>query len=49
LCWYESRESALLGSEVVQETTEKAKMIQDKMKASQSRQKSYHNKRRKDI
>jgi len=33
----------------VQETTEKVKMIQEKMKASQSRQKSYHDKRRKDI
>jgi len=33
----------------VQETIEKVKMIQEKMKASQSRQKSYHDKRRKDI
>ena len=49
LCWYESGESALLGPEVVQETTEKVKMIQEKMRASQSRQKSYHDKRRKDI
>ena len=49
LCWYESGESALLGPEVVQETTEKVKMIQEKMIASQSRQKSYHDKRRKDI
>jgi len=49
LCWYESGESALLGPEVLQETTEKVKMIREKMKASQSRQKSYHDKRRKDI
>ena len=49
LCWYESGESALLRPEVVQETTEKVKMIQEKMKASQSRHKSYHDKRRKDI
>jgi hypothetical protein len=34
---------------VVQKTTEKVKMIQEKMKATQSRQKSYHDKRRKDI
>jgi hypothetical protein len=27
LCWYELGESALLGPEVVQETTEKVKMI----------------------
>jgi len=49
LCWYELGESVLLGPEVVQETTEKVKMIQEKMRASQSRQKSYHDKRRKDI
>src|SRR3954464_6672637 len=46
LCWYESGESAVIGPEIVQETTEKIKMIQEKMKASQSRQKSYHDKRR---
>jgi len=45
LCWYESGESALLGHDIVQETTETVKMIQEKMKASQSRQKSYHDKR----
>ena len=33
----------------MQETMEKVKMIQEKMKVSQSRQKSYHDKRRKDI
>jgi len=33
----------------VQETMEKVKMIQENMRASQSRQKSYHDKRRKDI
>ena len=49
LCWFESGESALLGPDVVQETTEKVKMIQEKMRASQGRQKSYHDKRRKDI
>jgi hypothetical protein len=49
LCWYELGESAMLGPEVVQQTTEKVKMIQEKMKASHSRKKSYHDKRRKDI
>ena len=39
----------VLGPEIVQQTTEKVKMIQEKMKASQSRQKSYHDKRRKDL
>jgi len=33
LCWYESGERALLGSDVVQETTENVKMIQKKMRA----------------
>ena len=49
LCWYESGESVVLGPEIVQETTTKIKMIQERMKASQSRQKSYHDKRRKAI
>jgi len=39
----------LLGPEGLQETTKKVKMIQEKMIASQSRKKSYHDKRRKDI
>ena len=49
LCWYESGESVVLGPEVVRDTNENIKMIQENMKASQSRQKSYHDKRRKDI
>ena len=49
LCWYESGESVMLGPEVVQEATAEINMLQEKMKASQSRQKSYHHKRRKDV
>ncbi|GAU51356.1 hypothetical protein TSUD_413040, partial [Trifolium subterraneum] len=49
LCWYESGETVVLGPDIVQETTEKIRMIREKMKASQSRQKSYHDKRRKDV
>jgi len=49
LCWFESGESVVLGPDIVQQTTEKVKMIQEKMKVSQSRQKSYHHKRRKDL
>ena len=49
LCWYESGESAVLGPEIVQQTTDKVKLIREKMKASQSRQKSYHDKRRNDL
>jgi len=49
LCGYESGESVVLGPEIVQQTTEKVKLIREKMKALQSRQKSYHDKRRKDL
>ncbi|MCI27249.1 hypothetical protein A2U01_0048447, partial [Trifolium medium] len=49
LCWYESGENVVLGPELVQKTTEMIKIIREKMKASQSRQKSYHVKRKKDI
>jgi hypothetical protein len=37
----------VLGPEIVHQTTEKINMIQEKMKASQSRHKGYHDKRRK--
>ncbi|MCI72473.1 hypothetical protein A2U01_0093736, partial [Trifolium medium] len=49
LCWFESGESVVLGPEIVQQTTEKIKMIREKMRAPQSRQKSYADKRRKDV
>lgn len=45
LCWYETGENDVIEPEIVQQTTEKVKMIQEKMKASQSRQKSYHDKK----
>lgn len=34
LCWHESGESLVLGPEIVQQTTEKVKLIREKMKAS---------------
>lgn len=49
LCWYKSGESVMLGPEIAQQTTEKVKMIHEKMKKSQSRQKSYHDKRMKTV
>lgn len=49
LCWHESGDSVVFGPEIVQQTSEKVKMIREKMKVSQSRQKSYHDKRRKDL
>jgi hypothetical protein len=49
LCWYEAGESVVLGPKIVQQTTEKIKMIQEKLRASQSRQKSYYDKKRKNV
>lgn len=49
LCWYESNESDVIGPEIVQKTIENIKMIQEKMRISQSRQKSYNDKRRKPL
>ena len=49
LCWYESCERVVLKPEIVQDMNEKIKMIQERMKASQSRQKSYYDQRRKEI
>lgn len=47
VCWYESGESVMLGTKVVQQTMEMVKMIQENMRMPQSRKKSYHDKRRK--
>jgi len=46
LCWQQDGELVVLGPEFLQQTTEKVKMIQDRMRATQSRQKSYADKRR---
>lgn len=49
LCWYESGESVVLGLEFNQQTTEKIRMIHEKIKASQSRPNSYNDKRKKEL
>ena len=49
LCWYESGENLLLGPELIQQTTDKIRMIQEKLKTAQSRQKSYANKKRRPL
>ena len=41
LCWYQDGESLIVGPEMVQQTTEKVKLIRERMRAAQSRQKSY--------
>ena len=49
LCWVKPGERLTWGPEMVQQTTEKVKMIQERMRTTQSRQKSYHDKRRKEL
>ncbi|XP_006573989.1 uncharacterized protein LOC114403380 [Glycine soja] len=49
LCWVDPGESIALGPEVVQQTTEKVQLIQERMRAAQSRQKSYYDRRRNDL
>src|SRR3954462_15149533 len=49
LCWSEVGEKGILGPDIIQETTEKIKMIRDKMKQAQDRQKSYADKRRRPL
>nr|KYP40493.1 Retrotransposable element Tf2 [Cajanus cajan] len=49
LCWCEPGDKVILGPEIVQQTTDKVRMIQERMRAAQSRQKSYADRRRKDL
>jgi archaellin len=44
-----SRRQDILGPEIIQETTLKVKSIQEKMKAAQSRQKSYADKKQRPL
>ncbi|GJR54790.1 putative reverse transcriptase domain-containing protein [Tanacetum coccineum] len=47
--WTEIGESSLIGPELVQETTDKVVLINEKLKAARDRQKSYANNRRKSL
>jgi len=47
LYWYEMGENLIVGPEIIQRTIDMVKLAQEKMKATQSCQKSYHDKRRK--
>ncbi|GJU42132.1 reverse transcriptase domain-containing protein [Tanacetum coccineum] len=49
ILWAEVGEGQLIGSELVQETTEKISQIKDKLKVARDRQKSYADKRRKPL
>ncbi|KAJ9552775.1 hypothetical protein OSB04_016820 [Centaurea solstitialis] len=49
LNWLEVGESRLLRPDIVQETTDKIKLVQEKLKAARDRQKSYTDNRRKPL
>ena len=49
LCWYQDGEHFVLGPEFLQQTTSMVRLIQDRMRATQSRQKSYADKRRRSL
>ena len=46
ICWEKVGDRGLLGPDIVQETTEKIRIIRNRMVAAQNRQKSYADKRR---
>ena len=48
-CWIEIGEKFVLGPDVVRETSDKIKIIQQRMKAAKDRQKGYADKRRRDL
>ena len=49
LCWQQDGELVVLGPEFLQQTTKKVRVIQERMRATQSRQKSYADKRRRPL
>ena len=48
-CWTEVGEAEITGPDIVLETTEKIKMIQDRLKVAQDRQKSYADTNRREL
>ncbi|XP_020206266.1 uncharacterized protein LOC109791384 [Cajanus cajan] len=49
LCWCNPDDNVILGPEIVQQTNDKVRLIQERMKTAQSRHKSYADWRRKDL
>ncbi|XP_075091995.1 uncharacterized protein LOC142172119 [Nicotiana tabacum] len=47
--WFEAGETNILGPDLVQEAMDKVQLIRQRLLAAQSRQKSYANKRRRDL
>ncbi|WVZ26804.1 hypothetical protein V8G54_000096 (mitochondrion) [Vigna mungo] len=49
LCWFQDGEAISVGPELLQQTTEKVKLIQERMRTTRSRQKSYADRRRRPL
>ncbi|GJR77728.1 putative nucleotidyltransferase, ribonuclease H [Tanacetum coccineum] len=49
VCWAQVRQSQLMGPEIIQEMTDKITEIKEKLKTTRDRQKSYDNKRRREL
>ena len=49
LCWTELSEKKVIGPDLIQETKENVKMIRERLKVANDRQKSYADVKRKDI
>ena len=49
LCWFEAGENLVLGLDMIQQTIEKIQMIRDKLRTTQSRQKTYADKKRRPL
>jgi Integrase zinc binding domain/Chromo (CHRromatin Organisation MOdifier) domain len=49
ICWTEMSERLLIGTEIVDKTSERIKLIKERLLAAQSRQKSYADKRRRPL
>ena len=49
LCWYQDGEAVLIGPELLEQTTEKVRLVRNRMEASQSRQKAYADHRRRPL
>ena len=49
LCWYQVWEAVLVGPELLEQTTEKVRMLRERMHASQSRHKAYADRKRRPL
>ena len=48
-CWWKTTDKLLLGPDMIRETSDKIELVKERMKAAQDRQKSYADRRRRDI